>query len=758
MVQSERWNQVASFLSYLCFSLSVLFLPWFFDQRLADSYIIPKQYVLIGLTLLMAIFFLLRALLNKTIAWQRTIFDWALIGWLAVAFLSAIFSSGRAMSFLGRSDIFIINFVFLFFLGLYYWFTLHQISSVKHWLVAWELFKFSTAIVGLVFVLKTVLKWDILQAWMGFAGGAVDRINSPLGLLMVVLFLLSAGMLIKKEISLGKIIINLVYAVLALAVLVLLSFQALWWMLLAALALLLLLGFGSLKEVRLGWLTVLFATLVTVMVFLIFGTPKILQAPVPSELGLGRAPSWQIAKDTIFSNTKNFIFGSGLGTFGYDFSRFRPDSFNYEQLAWSLRFNVPGSSVIAILSEGGTLFLAVLVFVFLFVLGHMLSVWRKTRGGATIFGIRERNSIYFEAFLTTAAWVLLTVGMFWFFYGPVLWWAWWLLLALSIVGVSFSGGKFIKNGLWKVGEQPQYSLSFSFVLVVLLMLAVLIGIWGARVYGAELNFARALKEQDLAKAEEKVLQAIAWRGDYESYYVSLSQIELRLAQVESQRKDGNVSKVAELVGRAVSSGKKATELSPSSVGAWENLAVIYNNAAALAPDSRDWAIKSLEEAIRLEPNNPILYWYLGNNFGLQNKWDEAKKNFEKAVAFKNDYAQGYVGLANVYEQTKDLDKAVETYAQILSWAGSNPEVLFNYGRLLYNRNHSGDRALAEKVWLEGARVSPNYSNTLYSLGLLYESKGDTVSALRYYNQVKELNPDNQDVALKVERLLGQSKK
>jgi tetratricopeptide (TPR) repeat protein len=129
--------------------------------------------------------------------------------------------------------------------------------------------------------------------------------------------------------------------------------------------------------------------------------------------------------------------------------------------------------------------------------------------------------------------------------------------------------------------------------------------------------------------------------------------------------------------------------------------------------------------------------------------DKALENYQIAIEKKSDYLGAYVGLSSVYENKKDLNKAIENYLVILSAASNNPEALFNLGRLLYNRREKGDLDNAEKLWLEAVRLQPGYSNALYSLGLLYEAKGDDAKALEYYNKVKEINPDNQNIITKV---------
>jgi cytochrome c-type biogenesis protein CcmH/NrfG len=98
---------------------------------------------------------------------------------------------------------------------------------------------------------------------------------------------------------------------------------------------------------------------------------------------------------------------------------------------------------------------------------------------------------------------------------------------------------------------------------------------------------------------------------------------------------------------------------------------------------------------------------------------------------------------------------VEVYKNIIqAGANNNPEALFNFGRILYNRGGKEDKKDAEKLWLEAVRLQPNYSNALYSLGLLYENRGDKTKALEFYYKVKDLNPGNKDILEKIKSLIA----
>ncbi len=751
----SRWLDI---FSYTFLILNILIIPLFIDKNLSNFYIIPKQYVFGGLILLNILLWITKFIFTKKIQYTKSMIDLPIFVIGLTGLLSTFFSANMYDSFFGRAEYFSINFVLLvLFFGLYY-VVINFVKTEKLWRGVLDSLLAVGATSLLLFILKNGFKLNILDKIYGQALNTVDSINSVFGVWAIIILILSFGQLIKKNLSFGRTIWSFVIGLLSMAVLLMLSFKILWVVLLVAIVLVLMLSFSFIREVNLGWVSAMFALLVFTTIFIIFGTPKFVQMPVPTEVALGMKPSWSIAYSTVLSGVKHFFVGSGLGSFGVDFSQFRNISFNTDPAAWSLRFSQPFSSVISLVAEGGVLFVCAFVFLILLTLGHVYEVWNKIRSSISFSSELNFNkeNILFEAFLSTIAFVVLTFAMFMVFFGQVLWLVWWLLLALIVVGFSFHNRNFVHEKEWTLEDTPQYSLSFSFGLIVVMTGLIMISVWGVRLYFGEIAYAKALSAGDNKVAETYIIEALEKRPNSDVYHSALAQIYLNQAVEMSKQSSPDVQAISSIMAKAVNEAKYATDLSPKSVSLWENLASMYENASALVPEARDWALKSLQQARDLEPTNPSHWWRLGNNYGAMAKWDDAIKNYEKAIELKADYFGAYVGLSNAYEQTQKSDKAIEVYEKIVGQKQADPETLYNYGRLLYNRNGQGDRNTAEKIWDKVVDMQPNYSNALYSLGLLYEVRGDRATALQYFYKVKDLNPNNKNIADKIKSMVGAS--
>ena len=90
----------------------------------------------------------------------------------------------------------------------------------------------------------------------------------------------------------------------------------------------------------------------------------------------------------------------------------------------------------------------------------------------------------------------------------------------------------------------------------------------------------------------------------------------------------------------------------------------------------DEAKKGLEEAIKKEPNNKILHFYLGYANSSLNNIEEAKKNYEAALKIDPQYFEAQLYLAKlVYAEAAATKKemsnlgitALLTRRNILHW-------------------------------------------------------------------------------------------
>ncbi len=755
-MHNDKIKKVINFLSFSLLSLAVLVMPFVVDTRVFNAFNIPKQNFFLGMVLLLTLLFLVKFALTKTISLRLTFLDKILGVYVVLLLLSGAFSVQRLDSFWGRNEYFITNIIFLIGLLLYYYLFVNTVTTTKKWHLIYDAVVVSGALVQIPYLFKVIFKWSFLPFLTEGMWNLVAESNAGFGIFVTIILVLSLGQLIKKKTSYNRNLFYIIATVLSLATLSTISFSLIWWLVVAAVGLLLLLGINFLQEARLVTLTGMFLILVAGIATLIFGSPKFLKAPLPQEAFLSPSASWQVAENTMFKNVKNFVFGSGPGTFSVDFSEFREAGFNNDALAWSARFSNPFNTIFAFVAENGLAFSALFIILTLVILGYVSVYWIKLRGGAwhQSFGevVGYRTDLRLELLVSSIAWVMLTTTLFLHFFKPVLWFLWWTLTALIITGLSFYRENIVREKKWEIENRPEHSLSFSFAVIIVVALIIVTSVFGARMYKGELVYAAALRESKVSEAIQQLNTAIRLRPSTDVYYAALAQAYLSEAVEKAKEKEPHREEVAASLGSAVNSARVATDLSPKMVGLWENLGTMYENAAVMVPEAYTWSLKAWTSAKVLEPTNPVIAWRLGRiNLALGNN-EEAAKNFQEAINLKADLLGAYLGLAIAEERLEKTSEALKTYETLLTLNPQNPEALFNYGRVLYNRNAKGDRKAAEQAWLLAIKLQPNYSNALYSLANYYETKGDKSMALKYYYEVRDLNPDNKDILKKIKSL------
>jgi len=323
-MSNRRLFKFLDIFSYILLVLNVFFIPLVMDKNLVDFHIIPKQYLFMGLVLMNVLLFALKIVLTKRLSYRQSILDFFVLALLGLMLLSSVFSANIYDSFLGRSEYFVLHFVFLSALAVFYFVLVNYLQRPGWWRGMTDALLLVGGMTGALFCLKTLFHYDFLSSWFGLTvWNTIEKINSPFGLWMLVIFILAAGQLIKKDLPAGRSLVVFFISIISITSLVLLGFEVIWWMLVIAIVFLLILGVNFVKEARMGWLSVLFAMLVLTIILIIFGTPKQLQSVVPAEVALGSNPSWKIVGSTVFSGVKNFMLGSGAGTFNVDFSRFQ---------------------------------------------------------------------------------------------------------------------------------------------------------------------------------------------------------------------------------------------------------------------------------------------------------------------------------------------------------------------------------------------------------------------------------------------------
>ena len=754
----------------LVFLLPLFFLPFTFE-----AFEFNKQYLLFFLVSLAFFSWLAKmVLVDKEIRFKRSPLDIFVLAFLFIAILSTVFSVDKSSSLFGFYGRFSDGLIGLLSLGLMYFLITNNLGLAKeektkdksqdstpqisHSKII-KIFLWSVFFVIIFGYLSIFSIWTQIDNMLGgnlhLPTVMLQRIFNPaagsmegLAVFLAVFTTLLAGVMVtcgKKKA--GNVFLWLLL-LLSLGLLVIIDFTPAWLALSIGLILFLaiVLWRRTFKEnVNKLLLPIILVIIGGAFLFIDMSNFEHLGIfQMPKEQVISQQVSWTTGFGSATEGVKSGFLGSGVGTFNYDFAKFKPVSFN-ENLLWQIRFDRAGNYFAELLGTMG--FLGILSYLgliglFLFISWYMVS------------GSQMQNSKYQIPLLM--AFLVLIVSQFVYYQNTTLAFTFWLVLGLSMVNWAplrpAQGEKTIS-----FKDFPELSLVFSALLIVLSLVILGMYFFAANFYLADISYKSAAGNERIQKVEKA-----AGLNPYQSQYKIvlgrdyLARVLQENQKPEEQKDQTLLSTDVHLaitygkggqIGRNVIKG--ATELSPNRVAAWETLGMIYRDIQGIATGALEWAIKSFEKAITLEPANPVLHTELGKLYLTSGDREKGMQEFSKAQQLKPDYIDASIQLALAYEAEGNTDEAIRQVENLANTYPLNVEVFFQLGRLYFNANRVDDAILQFQAV---TTLMPNHSNAHYSLGVAYQKKGQISKAIEEYEKVLELNPGNQDVQEKLQQL------
>lgn len=718
------------------------FSPWTFG-----TYELPKQIFLVVLVLVGLLAWVARMVVaERRIEFKRTPLDLPVILFLGAAALSSVFSADRTASLLGSYGRFSDGLPGLLALGAFFFLVTNNVRK-PGFLVMPFLFSLGIAITASYFALFGFFEQgffpDVMrQPWFNPVSGSVKGFAVLLSVVVVFLSSLAVRLNVRQLPRAG----HLLFLFSALGLLLMFDATEAWAVLLLGL---LFLVAGSLAEGIAGrekgssgkklWLPLV---LLFVSVVFLFSPVKVPGVPAqpPQEPVLSQQLSWGIAWGTATESVKNFLVGSGKGTFAIDFSRHKPLEFNESPL-WQARFDRSGSHMAEILATTG--FLGMLAYLFLAV-WFFLASWLLFKQGKSL------------SFVTVV--VAAFASQLFFYQTTALALAFFLFLALAALSWQDS----LKDFTLSLKKAWELAVASRALLLGLGAVALAALLFAFRFAAADAHYAAAkgAPSSDLSLRIEKTLEASLlnpWQAEYKSslsrLYSSRALEELR--KPDEERNQELISRDVQLAiafsrGDETESGgiKGATELSPGRVATWETMGAVYRDIS-FAEGAADWAIRSFEAAIALEPANPVLYTELGKLYVAKENFQKAREHFEKAEALKDDFSAAGLQLALLSEKEGASETAVSKLRALALRYPLDTEIAFQLGRLHYNAGRVPEAILQFQRIL---RITPTHSNALFALGVAFERQERFQDARTQFERVLQLNPGNEAVQEKLRQL------
>ncbi len=539
---------------------------------------------------------------------------------------------------------------------------------------------------------------------------------------------------------------------------------------------------------------------------------------LPIEIQLSNSTTWNLVGNSMRSGMQEAMIGSGPGTVGIAFGQIKPEALN-KTIVWSVNFDRGSTEVANILIETGILgFLAFELTAILFLFYSLFFLLKKSHPGRHYaFGffllwVALYVAHFFYFFNTTfyfLYWV--SLGMFmavthWredgeevstlsFASSPRSTLTWMfaslILLAVLLVGGFFQAVVYAAelsyvSGLKTLNEtKPDFAKATDqFARAVNLNQYRDVYL---QAYGQSLIF---LASEEAAKPEPDLDKIRSWVSNLIAAGQQATVISPNkasnwsvLAQFYTSIRPLAIEGTNEAVIKAWEAAAAKDELNPAILiqlaGAYSiaSETIDPSIAGSGADSDGDGLSDSKEQALGSDPAKPdsndngtpdgeevqsgfnpagvgrLTAAQLRQFVKLDTKLlKQAEDTLIKAIALKDDLPESRLELARVYEKGGKLAEARKALDDAVKLFPANADVRFEQGRIAYNQKNYTE---AEKIFLEVITIDPKHANAHYSLGLVYEQKGDLVKALASYEKTREISGPNVELEQKINSLKSQ---
>ena len=154
------------------------------------------------------------------------------------------------------------------------------------------------------------------------------------------------------------------------------------------------------------------------------------------------------------------------------------------------------------------------------------------------------------------------------------------------------------------------------------------------------------------------------------------------------------------------------------------------------------AEKAFNSLIKMAPNNPTGYYYLGLLQRLQKKYDLALANFDKAMSIKPKLMDVFTNIVLVYMAKDEFETAIKKCDSQLAKVQDTPALMamiYNLKGELYLTKKKLNQA--EESFKKALEENPNFLRPYFALGRIYYKEKKEDKAIAQYKAALEKNPD-----------------
>jgi tetratricopeptide (TPR) repeat protein len=447
-------------------------------------------------------------------------------------------------------------------------------------------------------------------------------------------------------------------------------------------------------------------------------------------------PSWQstfsVAGKTLSASP---VFGSGPGTFGVEWLKYRDASLN-STIFWNVDFSSGiGFIPTSLVTTGIVGAIAWLVFLgSLLVLGLRMLIMRAPQDPFIRY-------VSIASFIGTV--YLLSMAVFDL---PNM-----LILALAFVfaGLFISTMRYAAGGeQWGVifARSPRIGFVIVFSLTILLLSSVVAAytLVGRYVAASQLsNAAAEFSAGNLDAADAAAQSSISFAPSTAAYQIQSGIANARLniiAASTTMDKTTAQKDYQAALSAGINAALTATNLDPTDYQGWLALGNLYGQAVPLGvAGAYDSAKTAYAKAQVLNPTNPQIPYILAQLDIANKDTKAAQEDLKAAIALKQDYTAAIFLLSQLEVQDGNVKGALASALAAAYFTPNDPNILFQVG-ILYAAQ--ADYANAAAALAAAVAANPQFANARYFLSAVYQKLGDTENAIAQMKAISDMSADN----------------
>lgn len=304
---------------------------------------------------------------------------------------------------------------------------------------------------------------------------------------------------------------------------------------------------------------------------------------------------------------------------------------------------------------------------------------------------------------------------------------------------------------------PRRGLILVPLLVVIMISSATGGYIYFQRYVSNFYFQKSINSLNVAgnldDAEKYVKKSISLSKIDSSYRLLTDVYIARLSALSSQKDTSNeaLSKQFELVLQdAIINSKTAINYDKTNYQNYLSAGRLYEFVIPIEGAYKA-AFDNYNDALILNPNSPLINLMLARLEVTNKNNVKAREYITKSLQLKNNYTDAVFLLAQIEIAEGNIKNAIKLVEAGSTLTFDNPVVFFQLGILKYSDKERDYKGAAE-AFEKALSINSSYSNAIYFLGLSYYNLGKTSEAIKQFEMVQTLNPDNKEVELILKNL------